>query len=296
MNYVDIIFIIILLISIYVGYSGGFYKILSDTILLFLTSYLSGILTNILFDKVITYLPFFNLWGASEGIKSINIIIWRVILYILIMVLLMYIIDRILKKTGIQDKLDEKIITMRKLGRYLGCLFAIPFTIVLIFNIILVFGLPIFNMTGIFESKTSETLMSNMILLKDNSNIIYEGEKYINGVINEDNTIDTYSSINDDIISYLVENKLINNENINKIKEDNKIIGTRNKTNKIDTKISDDESKNDDISGSTDNDDDINEDGPGESFDDEEYIDDDGPAGPWEEADDEEIYFEEEEY
>ena len=55
MNFVDIIFIIITLISIYVGYNGGYLKILSDTIIFFMVSFLSSILTGILFDKVITY-------------------------------------------------------------------------------------------------------------------------------------------------------------------------------------------------------------------------------------------------
>ena len=229
MNYIDIIFIIVTLIGIYVGYNGGFYKIMSDVVIFFVASYISSLLTNLLFDKVITYLPFFNFWGASEGIKSINIIVWKVILYVLLIVILSLIINKILAKTGIQEKLDEKIITMRKWGRYLGCLFVIPFMMVLLFNVVLVLGMPIFNMSSIHESSISKFLTNNMILIKNTTKSLHDSEKYAIKLINDGNTIETYSSINDDILDYLENKELISSESIEKLKSDKKLTGTKTK-------------------------------------------------------------------
>ena len=214
MNYVDVIIICLTLISIYIGYNGGFYKILSDTIVFFVVSILSSLLTGLIFNGVINYLPFFNYWGASEGIKSINIVVWRVLIYFAIMILLLFIIDQIFKATGLQEKIDDKIITMKRSGRYLGCLLVIPFMMVLIYNMILFFGLPIFNIKSVHESKTADILMNNMIILSSQNKSLYESEKYIIDEINNNNTVNTYRYINDNIVKILINSDLINKKNV----------------------------------------------------------------------------------
>ena len=261
--------------------------IMEDFIKLYLIQYyISGLLTNLLFDKVIAYLPFFNFWGASEGIKSINIIVWRVLLYVALIVLLLVIINKILDRTGVLDRIDEKIITMRKWGRYLGCLFVIPFMMVFIYNVILVLGMPIFNISQVHEASISKFLVNNMILLKDTTGTLEECEAYAIDQINDNNTIETYTEINSSILSYLEENELIDSDSVTKLKDDDKLTGTKSKNI---------EKKDNNGSGSSESDDSGDMDGNVDD-DDSDYYDDSDSYDNDEYYDDSEEFYDDEYY
>ena len=77
MQIVTIITILIFLLGIYIGYQKGFIKQLSDFLILFISSILASFISDKLFSILYKYLPFFNLSGKSEGLKSINIILWK---------------------------------------------------------------------------------------------------------------------------------------------------------------------------------------------------------------------------
>ncbi len=300
MNGTDIVFIIIIIIGIYIGYNSGFYKKLNDTIILFTTSYISKLITDYLLNKIIIYLPFFNLFGASEGIKSINILIYYIIIYVLIIVCLTLLINFIEDKIGIKDKILDQIVSMKKIGSILGAIMSISYMALLLFNIILIFGLPIFNKESIFDSKITDYVINNIPVLSNINEKIYESEVYINEKINNDNTIDTYKEINTDIASHLIENELISEEVVKKLESKLDGIKTKNIEKTKENNTNNDSTNNSNNSYSNDNNYDYGEDSYDDSYNEpapeaEDAPDEDLPTPNYDEIFKDEYYFDEDE-
>ena len=147
MTIADIVLILIFIFGIYLGYQSGFVKQLNDLIILFIVSIIAGKLSDIIYGFVYQFFPFFNFAGRSEGIKSINIILWKLILYLLIIMIIISIIRKIYKDLKLEEKITNNIIEAGTISRILGAIFSLPLIFVLSFNIILVFLSPNFTFT-----------------------------------------------------------------------------------------------------------------------------------------------------
>ena len=70
--------------------------------------------------------------------------------------------------------------------------------------------------------------MSKTPILANANYNLYSNEKYIIERINEsDNTIDTYSDVNDDIINNMLDTKLVSNKIMDYYESKNKLLGTK---------------------------------------------------------------------
>lgn len=228
MGIIDIIIVLVFLFGLYLGYQRGFIKQVSDFIILFISSFVAGMLSDILFGLLYNFFPFFNFSGKAEGIKSINIIFWKLFLYVSILILMIFAIRKILTKLKLTDKIMDSIVEANLLSRGLGSFFSIPLTLVIIFNVSLVLLSPNFNMTMISNSKLDEVIMEKTIVLSSENKNLYNNQKYIINRINKkDNTIENYAKVNDDIIGNMIDTNLVSENIIDELKKEDKLLGTR---------------------------------------------------------------------
>ncbi len=226
MGVVDVIVLGIFLFCAYLGYQRGIIKQLSDFIILFIASFLAGRISNILFGILYKFLPFFNFSGKSEGIKSINIIFWKLILYLFMIVLLIFIIKKIMLKLKLESKVINSMVEANLFSKIFGILSSIPLTMTLVFNIILIMLSPNFNMTSINDSKFASLIMNKTPILSRENDKLYDNQKYIIKRINKnDNTLENYEQVNNDIIKNILDTKLVSKEKISNMK--NKLLGSR---------------------------------------------------------------------
>ena len=130
-----LIVILVALFCIYLGYQNGILKEFVDFVILIITTLLAGFLSDKLCIYVYKFVPFFNFTGKSEGLKAINIIFWKLILYVLITFILIFIIRRILIKTRLEEKINDSIIEAGFIKKIFGAVVSIPIAFVLLFNI-----------------------------------------------------------------------------------------------------------------------------------------------------------------
>lgn len=228
MEIVNIVVIALLLFGVYLGYQRGLLKELTDFLILFLSSLLSGKLSDILVGLLYKYIPFLNFNGKSEGLKSINIIFWKLVLYLLLLVVIIFIFNKIVNKTKLSSKILDSMVETNLITRVLGALVSVPLILTFIFNISLILSSPNFNFVSMNNSKLVYVIMTKTpVLSRENMNL-YANERYaIKRINEEDNTILNYKNVNDDIIKYMLKTKLINDDKMKDLEKLNKLLGTR---------------------------------------------------------------------
>lgn len=272
MGVIDILIVLALIYAVYAGFQSGWLKILTTFILMFVASYIATKVSDFLFGILYKVLPFFNLFGKSQGLKSINIIIWKILLYIAVFIVIVVIIRKISFKFKIEEKVVDSMVNISIPSKIFGALFAIPLFVVLIFNFILIFMMPCMNFKALNNSKVSKLIMKNTPVLSGANLNLYNNESYIIKRINKsDNTKDNLSKVNDDIIDNMTSTKLVNKNIINELKEEDKLLGTRIKKKKK-PKVEDEEENTPEGSYEDNSDEEEYE----EEYDEEEIEEDDG--------------------
>lgn len=229
MQIVTIITILIFLLGIYIGYQKGFIKQLSDFLILFISSILASFISDKLFSIFYKYLPFFNLSGKSEGLKSINIILWKLIIYVLCILIIILIIRLILIKTKLYDKIINSMVDISLLNKILGMIISLPLVFILIFNISLFLLSPNFNLKQLNDSKVIIAIMNKTPVLSWQNKNLYNNQKYIIERINKkDNIKKNLKKVNNDIVNNMIETGFVNKNIINNLNKENKLLGTRN--------------------------------------------------------------------
>lgn len=228
MEIVNIVVIALLLFGVYLGYQRGLLKELTDFLILFLSSLLSGKLSDILVGLLYKYIPFLNFNGKSEGLKSINIIFWKLVLYLLLLVVIIFIFNKIINKTKLSSKILDSMVETNLINKVLGALVSVPLILTFIFNISLILSSPNFNFVSLNNSKLVYVIMTKIpVLSRENMNL-YANERYVIKRINEeDNTILNYKNVNDDIIKYMLKTKLIDDDKMKDLEKLNKLLGIR---------------------------------------------------------------------
>ncbi len=228
MGIIDILIIVVIVFGMYLGYRNALFKELSDFIILFIGSIVSGLISRLLFNGLYKFLPFFNFYGNAKGLKSINIIFWQLILYVLILFIIISIIKRIYVKTGIEEKIKDSMVESNIITRLLGLIVSPLLMVTLMFNVILVFLAPNFNLEILNNSKGASMIMEKMPILSSQNNKTYVNEKYIIKRINKsDNKDSNYKKVNNDIINNMVSTDLISKDKINVLNKKNKLVGKR---------------------------------------------------------------------
>lgn len=229
MQIINISIIIAFLLGIFLGYQKGAIKQLSDFLILFISSILAGFISDILFSITYKYLPFLNFNGKAEGLKIINIILWKIIIYIICIIILILIIRSLLIKFKLYDKIIDSMVDISPLNKIIGALLSIPLVFISIFNICLILLLPNFNITQLNDSKVISKIMENTPILSLQNKNLYNNQKYIIKRINmKDNTSKNIKKLNKDIENHMLKTGFINKNIIENLEKEKKLIGKRN--------------------------------------------------------------------
>ena len=225
------------------------------------TSILAGFISDKLIGILYKFLPFLNFVGKSEGIKVINVIFWKLALYLILMLFFVIVIKKILLKTSLEDKIIDSEISSGTISKILGVVISFAAGIIITFNVCLILLTPNLNLKSVSKSKLTKIVMEKTpILSKMNANL-YENEKWIINRLNEkDNTKDGFKTVNEEIISHVKETKLVKDNIIKELEDKDKLVGTRTEKQKKEEKEEETTEKNTEKDNSDNSDDSSNDD------------------------------------
>lgn len=230
MGVIDIVLILVFLYGIYSGFQSGFLKMFSNFIVLLITTLVAGKLSDIMFGLLYNFFPFFNFSGKTEGLKAVNIIVWKLILYILIFAVVLTLIESLLSKFKIKEKIANSMINVNVIGKIFGSVLSIPLVFTLVFNTILILLVPFLNFKLLTDSKVANMIMTKTPILANANRNLYNNQTFIINRINKkDNTIKGYKRLNKDIVENMLDTNLVSKEIIETLEDGNKLLGTRNR-------------------------------------------------------------------
>ena len=228
MSVTDILILLVILLGAYFGYVNGFLKQLSDTIILYVSMILSSLISKIISNLIYGFVPFLNFTGKAQGLKSINVIFYRILIYLIFVALFMVIINKLLVKFKIKEKIINKSIESGKIKTILASIVGIAFMFVFMYNVLLLAISPNFNLGFIKDSNVSNKILENMLIVSNRNNDVYESSKYAIDMVNsEDNNKESYASVNEEIITNMIENDLISEEKVDSMGTDYKLLGIK---------------------------------------------------------------------
>lgn len=231
MNIIDACIILLLGLGAVLGFKRGLTKQLAKGLGFIAIIILAFILKNPLSELMYQNLPFFDFGGFLKGVTVVNILVYEVLAFLIVLAILGILLKVLIFATSIFEKILNMTIILGIPSKLLGIIAGVLEYYVIVFGLLFVISLPMFNYDFIRESKMKDGILNNTPILtdisKDTINVYNEfaelKEKY------EDSTdakefnkeaLDTflkYNVISVDSVEKLVEKDKLKIDDINNI-------------------------------------------------------------------------------
>lgn len=223
MNIVDVVIIMGLLLGGVTGAKNGFFRqsvVLIGTILCFI---LAWVFKNPIANFLSFTLPFFNFAGPFEGLTSLNIVMYQLIAFLLLLSLFSAILAIIIKATGVFEKILNFTIILGISSKILGFIVGVIEAYVIVFVVLFFVNQPAVNLEIVKESTFSPKIVNSSPGL---SNIVGNMNDAVNDIydITKDYNINqNTNSFNKKVINSLLEHKVIDKDYLDKLVSKGKI-------------------------------------------------------------------------
>jgi uncharacterized membrane protein required for colicin V production len=225
MSIVDAIIILIILSSAFLGFKRGFTKELVCFLGFFAIIILAFILKNPLSTILYEYLPFFKFSGLFKGATSLNIILYEVISFFIVVSILLIIFKVIMFATTIFEKLLKATILLGLPSKILGLIVGIIEGITWSFIILYILSLPLFNIDVVNKSKIKDLILNNTPILSVMTQDTIKASKEFNELKEEYKKDNNMKSEEFDLktINILLKYKIVSIDSINTLIKKDKI-------------------------------------------------------------------------
>lgn len=223
MNVIDIIILLIISIGALIGFKNGVIKQSVSFIGFLIVLFLSFLLKNIVSHFFYMYLPFFGFSGIIKGVTVLNIAVYEIIAFVLVLLILMILFRVLLKISGVVETILKLTVILSFPSKILGAIVGMIESLCFLFILLYILSLPIFNVTVLDESNLkdqilnetpvlSESLKDNLIVFEEFSNL---KEKY--------KTENNSDKFNLEALDLFLKYKVVTVESIDSLKEKGKI-------------------------------------------------------------------------
>lgn len=222
MGIVDIMIILFLLVGAIVGFKQGVLKKITSFVGTFAIIIVAFMFKNQL--SVIFYenLPFLNFWGAFKGLEVLNILFYEIMAFAFIFALLWFALRVLLVVTGLLEGLLKLTMILSLPSKLLGAIVGVVEYYVYAFLILFIVSLPVFNVALVKESNFANKILSETPLLKGYADeTVYLYGKVYNIIENKENK--TTEQVDNEILAFMIDNKVVTTDSINTLIERNKL-------------------------------------------------------------------------
>ncbi len=218
MNIVDAIIILLILSFGAMGFKRGVLKQLVTTVGFVIVIVLAFYLKNPIAEFLSLNLPFFKFGGVFANVTSINIILYQLISFILVVTILEIVLGVLIKITGVIEKILKFTVILGIPSKILGFFVGIIEGFVVVFLVLFILRQPGFNFKIFDDSKLTKPILNSTPILSqvagdfvDTFNDLYElGNDYYEKKMDE-NTLNLKS------IDIMLEHKIITTDYVEKL-------------------------------------------------------------------------------
>lgn len=224
MNIVDIVILVVILCGAVIGFKRGFTKSLVSAVGFIAIVVLAFFLKNPLSVLLYENLPFFKFGGILKGVTVLNIALYELLAFVIILAILGVALKILLVATSIFEKILKMTIILGIPSKILGAVVGSLEAFVIVFIGLYVMSLPIINVSFIEESKYKNQILNNTPLLssfsKKTVSVVEEfasiKDKY------EDNNKNA-EAFNKEVLDLFLRYDVVKVESIDKLVEKDKL-------------------------------------------------------------------------
>lgn len=165
MNIIDAVIILVLLAGAVVGLKRGFTKQLLSFLGIFLVVVIAFLLKNPLSTFMYENLPFFKFGGLFKGVTVLNIALYEVLAFIILVSVLTIIMRLLIFASSIFEKILNFTIILGIPSKILGAVLGLIESFVWVFIVLYVVSLPVFNISFVNESKYKDKILKSTPIL-----------------------------------------------------------------------------------------------------------------------------------
>lgn len=224
MNIVDLIIIIVILFGAVIGFKRGFTKSLVSAVGLIAIVIIAFLLKNPVSTVLYEHLPFFQFGGVIKGVTVLNIALYELLAFIIVLAILGIVLKILMIATSIFERILTLTIILGIPSKILGAIIGALEWFILVFIGLYVLNMPVVNVKEINNSTLAPKILNNTPIL---SGVI----KDTNAVINEfasikdkytDKNVDT-NEFNKETLDLFLKYNVVSVDSIDKLIKDNKL-------------------------------------------------------------------------
>ena len=221
-NIVDALIILFIALMGVIGFKRGVVKQTVSTVGLIIILILAFQLKNPLAEFLSLHLPFFDFFGAFEGVTALNIILYQLISFLVIFALLEIVLKVLISITGVIEKIFKYTIILGIPSKLLGLLVGLIEGFVFTFIVLFFLKQPAFNIKE-FESSTltSKILESTPVLSGFASDLVETfNDVYLLG---KEYSISDPNTLNRETVDVMLKHGVISTDYVVKLIDADKI-------------------------------------------------------------------------
>ena len=219
MNIVDIIIIIFILVSGVVGFKRGVFKELVICVGTILVFYLAYQFKDPIGEFLLLKLPMFDFPNLFKGAITLNILVYQLLAFIVVLAILLIIFNLVVSITGLFEKLLRITIVLGIPSKILGFLVGLIEGYVIAFVILFFLTQPAFSFDHFINSKYANVILTSSPVLTNITNDTVELMQDIYDLKDEEDT----NVLNSKILDMMLDKKMVKYETVEKLYETGKI-------------------------------------------------------------------------
>ena len=219
MNIIDIIIIIYILLSGIIGYKRGVFKELVLCLGTILVFYLAYQFKDPLCEFLLLKLPMFDFPNLFKGAITLNILVYQLLAFMIVLAVLLIIFNVIVSITGIFEKILRITIILGIPSKILGFLVGLVEGYVITFVVLFFLTQPAFSFDLFMNSKYSNMILTSSPVL---TNITSDTVDLVENIYELKDEKDT-NILNSKILDMMLENGMVKYEVVKQLKDDEKI-------------------------------------------------------------------------
>lgn len=222
MNIIDAIIILFLAMGAVLGFKRGAIKSLVSFVGLILALILAAFLKNPVSHLMYEYLPFFDFLGAFKGISALNILLYEVLAYFLVLAILLIAVRFLDFVANIIEKALKFTIVLGIPSKIIGIFVGFIESYIYVFVIVYLLSLPMFNIGLIKDSTLTNRILNNTPLL---SGVIEKPLNAFVDIYNLNGKYDTSSKneFNKASLDVLLKNEIVTVDSVEKLIDKGKL-------------------------------------------------------------------------
>ena len=223
MNLVDLIIIVLLVMGAIVGFKRGLIRQLLSLCGTIIAAVLAFLFKTPLAQLLCEYLPFFSFKGVLAGLSVLNLFVYEVIAFLIILAIFVGLLQVLIFLSNILEKIVSMTIIFALPSKLAGAVFGVLENYIVVFIILYIVSLPFFNIDIIRGSELRDPIVTKTPVLNKLAEKSVEVGTEIADLVDKYKIEEDKNQYNLDTLDVLLKYNITKVETVDRLVEKNKI-------------------------------------------------------------------------